>query len=108
MAKITLDGFKDLYASMREQNIERHLFDYKFLGVEFNVFFFIDGRPFILLFGVKGANVCFEIEVREGFQVDNSLERDLYDKLCNILGYDPKNRFYPNKFFEAFNKKIPR
>ncbi len=75
----------------------------------FDVFFFIDGSPYILLFGVKAENFSFEIEVKNGFVIDPRLDTEDYKKLCQVLGlkFDPDNPFNPWNFFAEFNKHIP-
>ncbi|ROS05583.1 hypothetical protein EDC56_1122 [Sinobacterium caligoides] len=74
-----------------------------------DVFFFIDDKPFVLLFGVKAANFSFEVEVGKGFAIDPQLDPATYKNLCAALGlkYDPENPFKPFDFFKEFNKSIP-
>lgn len=105
-----LDGLMQLYKSMRSQDIDRYRFEYAAGKANFDVFFFIDGSPYILLFGVKGANFSFEIAVKKGFVIDPSLDRETYKKLCEVLGlvFDPNNPFKPANFFAEFNKHIPQ
>jgi hypothetical protein len=94
---------------MQDQEIDRYRFGYANGKAAFDVFFFIDEIPFILLFGVKGDNYCFEIEILKGFQINLPLCKEIYTNLCRILGlkYDPSNRFSPKDFFEQFNTFIP-
>ena len=75
----------------------------------FDVLFFTDESPFILLFGVHLKNFSFIVKVRNGFIIDGKLPYDTYKKLCEILGieYDPLNKFSPFAFFKDFNKAIP-
>ncbi|CAJ0780862.1 hypothetical protein LMG18090_01245 [Ralstonia mannitolilytica] len=49
-----LDGLATLYKDMRAKKLERIRFDYRHGRVSFDVFFFIDGSPFVLLFA-RGA-----------------------------------------------------
>ena len=104
-----LNGLIDLYKDMKKNNIERYRFDYKNGKGNFDIFFFLDETPFILLFGAKGANFCFEIEVKNGFNIETNLDRDTYKKLIEFLGieYSEGNPFSTFKFFEDFNTKIP-
>ena len=104
-----LDGLIPLYKSMKSQNIERYKFEYKASKAVFDVFFFIDGSPFLLLFGVKAENFSFELEVNNGFVIDHNIDRSTYKRLCEVLGleFDPKRPFSPWNFFSEFNGKIP-
>lgn len=104
-----LDGLRPLYRSMQEQKIDRYRFGYVHGESSFDVFFFIDESPFILLFGVKGGSYGFEIEILPGFSINLPLCKEIYNNLCMILGlkYDPSNRFSPKNFFEQFNRSIP-
>lgn len=106
---LKLDGLAKLYKSMVTQKIERYRFEYKVGKATFDVFFFIDDKPFVLLFGVKTANFSFEIKVEKGFTIDPQLDSSTYKKLCAALGlkYDPQNPFKPFDFFKEFNKSIP-
>ena len=104
-----LEGLKSLYGSMKSQGIERYKFDYKVGKAVFNVFLFIDSSPFILLFGARGQNFSFELEVKAGFTIDPQIDREAYRQLCRILDleYDPTQPFSPRKFFGEFDTKIP-
>lgn len=108
--ELKLDGIKDLYISMKTQVIERYRFDFKSGKAVFNVFFFIDGSPFKLLFGAKGHTFGFEVEVGQGFKIETNLEKAVFKELCKVLDltYDPNNKFSPFKFFNEFNKSIPK
>ena len=57
--KMKLDGLVELYKSMKVQGIDRYRFEYKCGRAVFDVFFFVDGSPFLLLFGVKAENFSF-------------------------------------------------
>jgi hypothetical protein len=45
-----LDGLILLYKSMKVQDIERYRFEYKVGKAVFDIFFFTDGSPFVLLY----------------------------------------------------------
>ena len=107
---VKLDGLARLYKSMATQQIERYRFEYKAGKAIFDVFFFIDENPFVLLFGVKAANFSFELAVEKGFNIDPQLDRETYKNLCEALGleYDPDNPFKPFNFFKEFNRFIPQ
>ena len=104
-----LNGLVNLYRSMKNQAIERYRFEYRHGHALFDVFFFIDESPFILLFGAKGEAFSFEMEVKAGFNIDPTLDSDTYKQLCRILGlkYDPNNPFSPKEFFTQFNQNVP-
>lgn len=105
-----LDGLIPLYKSMKSQTIDRYKFEYKSGKAIFDVFFFIDESPFLLLFGVKAENFSFELKVLNGFIIDPTLDNDTYKKLCEILGltFDPARKFSPRSFFAEFNSNIPK
>ena len=102
-----LEGLKSLYGSMKSQGIERYKFDYKVGKAVFNVFLFIDSSPFILLFGARGQNFSFELEVKAGFTIDPQIDREAYRQLCRILDleYDPTQPFSPRKFLVSSIQK---
>jgi len=104
-----LNGLYNLYKDMKKNNIERYRFDYKNGKGNFDIFFFIDENPFILLFGAKGGNFSFEIEVKNGFTIDTKLDKETYKKLIKFLGieYSEVDPFSTFKFFEDFNLNIP-
>ena len=104
-----LDGIISLYSSMNAQNIDRYHFDYKAGKATFDVFFFIDSSPYLLLFGVKAENFSFELDVQSGFVIDTKIDNDVYKRLCKILGlkFDPERPFSTWHFFKEFNSKIP-
>jgi hypothetical protein len=104
-----LDGLVDLYRSMKDQEIDRYRFEYRHGRAFFDVFFFIDDSPFILLFGAKGETFSFEVEVEAGFNINPTLDSPAYKELCRVLGleYDPNNPFSPKGFFAQFNQNVP-
>ncbi|MGQ9373641.1 DUF6037 family protein [Acinetobacter tandoii] len=104
-----LTGLIPLFESMKSQKIQRYKFEFKRNNVSFDVIFFTDSSPYILLFGARGHNFSFEIEVHKGFRIKTMLDKDIFKKLQQVLGlqFDPNNKFSMNAFFEDFNKKIP-
>ncbi|TNI11214.1 DUF6037 family protein [Aeromonas veronii] len=104
-----LDGLVDLYRSMKDQGIDRYRFEYRHGRALFDVFFFIDNSPFILLFGAKGEAFSFDVEVKAGFNIDPTIDSDTYKELCKVLGleYDPNHPFSPKGFFVQFNQNVP-
>ncbi|WP_215900252.1 DUF6037 family protein [Acinetobacter ursingii] len=81
-----LDGLVPLFNSMRSQGIQRYKFNFRKNNVIFDVFFFIDESPFILLFVVRIKNFSFVVEVQNGFLINDKLPRETYKKLCEVLG----------------------
>lgn len=106
---MVLSGLKNLYKSMKGQELDRVRFQYKHARVIFDVFFFIDETPFCLLFGAKEFNFAFEMPVRAGFAVEPILSSGDYKALCAALGleYDPLHPFSVKVFLERFNESIP-
>lgn len=105
-----LDELKNLYGDMKRQNIDRYRFTYTYGDGTFDVFFFIDEAPFILLFGARGKNFSFEIEVKKGFRIEVHFDKDIYYKLIDFLKIksSSKTPFNPGRFFVDFNKHIPK
>lgn len=105
-----LQNLKDLHSSMGKQGIGRYRFDYKHGKVKFDIFFFIDSKPNILLFGACGGNFSFEIDVDESFSINPNLPKETYKKLCALLclKFDPSNRFSPAAFFFEFDQLLPK
>ncbi len=104
-----LDGLVPLYKDMRAKQLERIRFDYRHGRVSFDVYFFVDGSPYLLLFGARGYNVAFEVTVERGFEINPRMSGDDYKALCAALGleYDPEHPFSPKAFFETFSGHIP-
>lgn len=104
-----LNGLLDLYKDMKLKDIERYRFEYQHGRTTFDIFFFIDEQPFVLLFGAKQSNFSFEIEVLPGFEISCILDKGDYRELCRILElvYNPQNKFSTKGFFESFNENIP-
>ncbi|MHA6833852.1 DUF6037 family protein [Ralstonia pseudosolanacearum] len=98
-----------LHKDMQARNLERIRFNYPHGRVSFDVFFFIDESPFLLLFGARGYNLVFEVEVKPGFDIDPYLDSADYKALCEALDlkFDPNNPFSPKAFFADFAKHIP-
>jgi hypothetical protein len=104
---LKLDRLKNLYKSMKQQNLDRYKFDFTYQRVRFDVLFFIDEIPNKLAFGIRKHNYYFEIPVGKDFNLRPFL--DEYSKFCKIMGftYNPESTFKPSFFFEEFNKHIP-
>ena len=104
-----IDGLKGLYRSMKQQGVERYNFDFKFRNVSFDVFYFLDDVPNILMFGMKHHNFYFEIPVRKGFEIIPKLD-DKYHEFCRLMGfnYNSANPFKPSYLFAEFNNHIPQ
>lgn len=98
-----------LYQNMKNACIDRYQFEYRHGKGLFDVFFFTDESPFVLLFGARGTQFCFEIVVHPGFEISTQLSSQDYHELCNFLDlkFDPENHFSPFAFFTQFNKEIP-
>lgn len=94
---------------MRGQNFDRYKFRYRHGRAVFAVLFFIDTKPFKLLFGCLGTNFAFAVDVHPGFIINPYLGEN-YGRLCEVLGLSPNpdNPFSPAAFFTDFNGRIPR
>lgn len=97
-----------LYRDMVKNEKDRCQFNFNFNNVQFDVMFFIDESPYILMFGVLRENFYFELNVSKNFEIDIYIEE--YTRLCKILGlkYDPENPFRTIDFFNEFNRQIPQ
>jgi len=104
----TLDNLKPLYAEMRNHGLGRCHFPYRNGRGNFDVFFFTDESPFVLLFGAKGKNLAFEVDVLPGFKIDTYLSAETLNILRKALGLDGGSGppFKPSEFFNDFNLKL--
>lgn len=105
-----LTGIESLYKDMRSKNIDRYKFDFKYAEVEFDIIFFIDEKPFILMFGVKKSNFYFEIEIKNGYTIIPYFEKKVYDTLIKLFKFEDRGNdvFKPIYFFETLNERIPK
>jgi hypothetical protein len=105
-----LNGLYILYKNMKLQSIEKCRFEYQNKKGKFDVFFFIDEDPFILLFGAKGGNFSFEVDVHKGFKIEPKFEKEIYYKLIKFIEImsNKDDLFKPFNFFVDFNQKIPK
>ncbi|HEO8421574.1 MULTISPECIES: DUF6037 family protein [Bacillaceae] len=102
-----LTGLKDLYKSMKQQNIDRYQFDFTYYNVKFDVLYFIDEVPNKLGFGIKTHNYYFETEVKAGFYIREFIEEiSTFYKIMKFKS-NKESPFKPSYFFEVFNKQIP-
>ena len=102
-----LNNLVALYRNMTEQNwigLNSHTDTIIYILM---YFFFIDGKPFELLFGALGANLCFRLKVEKGFVINPNLGSETYKELCKALGlkYDPANPFRTSKFLKILMGK---
>ena len=104
-----LDGLKMLYSSMKSQDMDRYKFSFVYNDVNFDVIFFTDKIPFMLMFGVKVHNFYFEVAVQKGFIISDSMNSNDYNNLVRILNlnHNASNPFKPKYFFQKFNERIP-
>lgn len=104
-----LTGLIPLFESMKIQNIQRYKFQFKRSNVTFDIIFFTDESPYILLFGARGHNFSFQVPVKPGFFIDENLSTNDYYALIKVLGIkrNDNNKFRPRFFFDDFNENIP-
>jgi len=105
-----LTGIEKLYKDMKSKKIDRYKFDFHYAEVEFDVIFFIDEKPFVLMFGVKKSNFYFEIEMKNGYTIIPYFENNVYDTLMKLFKFKSGGGdiFKPIYFFEALNKHFPK
>ncbi len=104
-----LTGIENLYKDMKIKKIERYKFNFIYAKVEFDVIFFIDESPFILMFGVKKTRFYFEVEVKSGYQIVPYFDEKVYRELVALFEFNinEKGPFKPIYFFEALNDRFP-
>lgn len=106
---IPIEGLRPLHRSMRAFGVDRYKFRHRHGAAEFDVIFFTDSAPYLLLFGVRGQALAFEFLVHPGYQVDPMLPNEKFRALCRVLGltFDPNNRFSTKAFLVEFSSRIP-
>lgn len=104
-----LDNLRHLYYEMLKEKSTRQEFDFEYNGVNADVFFFIDKKPFILAFGIKLTQAYFELEVKPGFEVETLFSHKIYDLITKEfhINYDPNHKYSPFDFLRYVNDKIP-
>lgn len=105
-----LSGLSYLFESMKNQQIQRYKFQFKRNNVIFDVIFFTDVSPFLLLFGARGYNFSFQVLVKPGFNINENLSSEDYYGLVKVLNIqrNDNNKFIPKYFFQDFNESIPK
>lgn len=105
---MTLTRLRELHANMRANNITRCRFNYRYQTLNFDVFFLTDQNPYVLMFGLIGHNAAFQVNVRNGYNIDPVIPREIYNLICQLLNlqYDPNNPFKPSSIFEHFNQNM--
>lgn len=105
---MTLTRLRELHANMRANGITRCRFHYTHQTLNFDVFFLTDESPYILMFGLIGHNIAFQVNVRPGYNIDPVIPSDIYALICRLLNlkYDPNNPFKPSSLFEHFNQNM--
>jgi len=95
---------------MKNDEVKRYKFDFEYNNVNFDVIFFTDENPFILLFGAVGSGLCFEVNVNPGYNIDLMLSKDKYNILKKILHIPHGNTeiFRTKDFFNKFYLEIPK
>lgn len=105
---MTLTRLRELHANMRANSITRCRFHYTYQTLNFDVFFLTDESPYILMFGLIGHNIAFQVNVRPGYNIDPVIPSDIYALICRLLNlkYDSNNPFKPSSIFEHFNQNM--
>lgn len=103
------EELRNLHVLMRQEDIKRYKFRFRYADVEFEAIFFTDQVPFSLLFGAIGTGFSFELNVKIGYDINCSLSNDKYYQLRKVLGI-PKgmnNPFKVSDFVNEFKSRIP-
>lgn len=103
-----LDRLEQLHNNMKSQGIQKVKFDFTFRTLSFSVIYIAESFPHELLFGCRGHNLFFVVDVPRDFTILTHL-KDAFQPLCDALElkFDPKNPFSANVFFHAFKDVIP-
>lgn len=99
-----------LYRALRNSKQTSTKFIYTIRDLKFDVFFTIDCEPFKLLFGHIGKDyLSFTLDVRQGFDIDPTIDKDTYYTLAKLLGTDFQsgNKLKMFDFFKEFDNHIP-
>lgn len=81
-----LDNLSNLYNDMKQEQINRCKFIFKYNNTVFDVFFFIDEVPFKLALGVRVKNFYLELDVKRGFEINPYInDRKKYRELISVL-----------------------
>lgn len=105
-----LDNLSNLYNDMKQEQINRCKFIFKYNNTVFDVFFFIDEVPFKLALGVRVKNFYLELDVKRGFEINPYInDRKKYRELISVLelSYNSQTPFSPIYLFSKLNESIP-
>lgn len=96
-----------LYQNMKDQNIDRIMFNFDFRNLRFSVIYIAEEFPHELLFGCVAHNLTIIITVDKDFRISTYI--DNYQQLLNALQlkFDPDKKFTPSVLFEAFDETTP-
>lgn len=110
MKFVILDNLRNLYNEMVKADEKRQQFMIEYNNVRADVFFFIDSKPFKLVFGIIGTGKFFEINVQRGFSVELPLENTVYRAIIDGFKINSSNSgpYNPKFFFEYINSKFPQ
>lgn len=98
-----------LTARMEGAAVDRCRFRFRLHAGEFDVFFFVDGNPYVLALGAIGHNFYFEIKIDpRTYETPAVFDKEDYYSLCKILGLrrNPENKFTPSAFLQHLNDAI--
>lgn len=105
MMTLNLD---DLHTDILKHNKTYDVFDYTHNKIEFSVMFDVGSNPFKLVFVKKKTSLYLILDVSDDYQINTYLG-DKLQVLKDMLELKRgKTPFSTNKFFEEFNKKIPK
>ena len=105
-----LTNLKYAYDHIKAENQTFCIFPFKKNNVEFDIYFDISKKFYSLGFMVKYSKSSIWFDITRDFQIDASLDSNLYYlliKILNIKKTDSSTPFSTLAFFDEFNKKIP-
>ncbi len=104
-----LTGLKQLFISIKQNDLTYGTFKYQVNNVSFEIFFDISIVPYQLGFIQRQSTFQLWLDVKSGFEINPIIATQDYKSLVKILQlkYNPDNPFKPQSFFDEFNKRIP-
>lgn len=101
---------KQLYISMRENEIDSQKFQISHNGIDFECVFSLREEPFSLSFTSLGIHRVFVLfYVRKGFDLDPNLSSSEYSKLARLFrnNNDSFVKFQPSVFLKEISNSFP-
>lgn len=105
MGAIELKGLRKLHQRMLQKGLRKTIFPYRVNNTAFTVLFAAIGEPFELAITANAENVFILLEVRKGYRISSTLDKETYRKLAKCLRTDGKsgNKLIPSEFFSELD-----